>query len=206
MIGMLGGTFDPVHLGHISIALEVAERLQLESLQLVPCHLPVHRDPAHGNPEDRLAMLELAVADYPELQINDLEIRRGGQSYTVDTLKQLRQQNDSSMVFIMGSDAYNGFLDWREPEQILSLASLVVCHRPGVPINPDIFAERQVTSIAEFTAAQQGMILSLAVEENPCASTSVRQSLIRGKLPTDCLHPSVLHYIEERNLYRRQGA
>lgn len=206
MIGVLGGTFDPVHLGHISIALEVAERLQLESLQLVPCHLPVHRDPAHGNSEDRLAMLELAVADHPELQLNDLEIRRGGHSYSVDTLGQLRQQKHTSLVFIMGSDAFNGFLTWKEPQQILSLASLVVCHRPGVPINPDIFAERQITSIEQFAEADHGKILSLAVEENPCASTSVRQSLDRGELPTDCLHPSVLHYIEERNLYRRQGA
>ena len=206
MIGMLGGTFDPVHLGHISIALEVAERLQLKSLQLVPCHLPVHRNPAHGKTEDRLAMLELAVADHPELQINDLEIRRGGQSYTVDTLSQLRQQNKGSMVFIMGSDAFNGFLDWREPERILSLASLVVCHRPGVRLNPEIFRDRQVTSLEQFAATGHGKILSLVVEENPCSSSAVRQSLAEGELPTDCLHPSVLHYIEERNLYRRQGA
>ncbi len=206
MLVVLGGTFDPVHLGHISIATQVREQLDVATVQLMPCAQPVHRHPTNAQASDRLAMLELAVAGHVGLQVNGLELQRGGQSYTVDTLRLLREQTDDTLIFVTGSDAFNGFATWKEPEQILSLANLVICHRPDVPINEDLYANRRIFSIDALKNSSQGKIYAMPVRESPCSSTAVRKAIEQGKQPTDCLTASVLHYITERNLYRSHGA
>ena len=206
MIAILGGTFDPVHLGHISIANQVRQQLGLEQLQLMPCAQPVHRQPAFATASNRLAMLRLALAEHTGLQVNEIELQRGGKSYMVDSLQQLREQTSEPLALVIGADAFNHFNSWRQPEQILALANLVVCCRPGVHIAADLFADARVDSVEQLLAAPHGKIHVITVNENPCSSTAVRTAIAQGGAPADCLPSSVLHYISEHNLYRSHGA
>ena len=133
-IGVLGGTFDPIHLGHLIIAEETRDRLDLEEVCFVPA-----RDPwmKAGQPltsgHDRLSMARLAVEDNPFFRVSTLELERPGPSYTVDTLKALQKEYgpEAQLFFILGSDAFARFDEWKDPEGILGLATLVVVDRPG---------------------------------------------------------------------------
>ncbi len=133
-LGILGGTFDPIHIGHLAIAEEARETLGLERVLLVPAAHPPHKP---GRPitdaGHRLAMAELAVAGNPALSVSPLEIERGGPSYTVDTLAELRPGGDGAapLWFILSTEALAGFTSWREPDRILELARLAVMPRGG---------------------------------------------------------------------------
>jgi len=134
MIGVLGGTFDPVHFGHLRPALEVCQALGLRELRLVPLRCAVHRPQPLASPEQRLAMLRAAVAGEPGLTIDDRELRRPGPSYTFDTLRELRAEQGpkQGLCLLLGADAFRGFLSWQRPEGILDLAHLVVMRRPAL--------------------------------------------------------------------------
>lgn len=133
MIGVLGGTFDPVHFGHLRPALEVRQALGLEELRLIPLRQAVHRSQPQASPEQRLAMLRLAVQGAEGLRIDDRELRRVGESYTYDTLVDLRAESGPAvgLCLLVGADAFRGFLSWHRPDDILSLAHLIVMRRPG---------------------------------------------------------------------------
>ena len=133
MIGVLGGTFDPVHFGHLRPALEVRQALGLEELRLIPLRQAVHRPQPQASPEQRLAMLRLAVQGAEGLRIDDRELRRVGESYTYDTLVDLRIELGPAvgLCLLVGADAFRGFLSWHRPDDILALAHLIVMRRPG---------------------------------------------------------------------------
>ena len=133
MIGVLGGTFDPVHFGHLRPALEVRQALGLEELRLIPLRQAVHRSQPQASPEHRLAMLRLAVQGAEGLRIDDRELRRVGESYTYDTLVDLRIELGPAvgLCLLVGADAFRGFLSWHRPDDILALAHLIVMRRPG---------------------------------------------------------------------------
>ncbi len=137
MIGVLGGTFDPVHFGHLRPALEVRQALGLEELRLIPLRQAVHRSQPQASPEQRLAMLRLAVQGQGAegLRIDDRELRRADESYTHDTLVDLRAELGPAvgLCLLVGADAFRGFLSWHRPDDILSLAHLIVMRRPGMP-------------------------------------------------------------------------
>ena len=202
MIGILGGTFDPVHLGHLHIARAVSSRLSLTQLQFMPCALPVHRSQPRATASQRCDMIELVVTEYPGFSLNRLEIERGGASYSVDSLHHIRSQTDQALVLILGGDAFNGFNDWKAPEEILQLAHLVVCHRPEVEIAADIFTEHRVESADALRQRQSGAILLLEVDAPDCAASDIRAELGRGEVPERCLHPAVAGYIVQHQLYR----
>lgn len=134
-VGILGGTFDPVHLGHLRAAEEVAEALGLARVLLVPSAQPPHKTQRDGDPvapaAQRLAWVEAACADNPRLVASDLEIARGGASYTVDTLRALA--DGGRPVFVIGADAFRELGSWREPKQLFALADFAVMTRPGTP-------------------------------------------------------------------------
>ena len=115
MIGILGGTFDPVHEGHFHIATQVLFRLDLEQVQFMPCALPVHRDEPHASATDRCAMIELMIADQAAFALNTLELDRSGPSYMIDSLREIRRQSDASLVLVLGADAFNDFASWKLP-------------------------------------------------------------------------------------------
>ncbi|MDH3859545.1 MAG: nicotinate-nicotinamide nucleotide adenylyltransferase, partial [Gammaproteobacteria bacterium] len=119
MIGILGGTFDPVHEGHFHIAMQVLNRLGLEQVQFVPCALPVHRDEPHASASERCAMIELMIADEVAFVLNTLELDRGGLSFMIDSLREIRVETGSTLVLVLGADAFNDFASWKAPHEIL---------------------------------------------------------------------------------------
>ena len=203
MIGILGGTFDPIHEGHTLVAAAVHRRLGLEAVRFVPCAEPVHRRAPRATGTERAEMIELAIASEPAFALDRIELDRGGASYTVETLRALKSALAAPLVLILGGDAFNGFDSWREPAEILRLADLAVCLRPDVAVADDVRAANRVDSVAALKAKPVGAILLLDIDANDCASSSIRAALGAGAAaPEGCLHPRVADYIEARQLYR----
>jgi nicotinate-nucleotide adenylyltransferase len=133
-VGLLGGTFNPIHYGHLVLAEEARELLRLDEVWFMPVAEPPLKDePELAPAQDRLRMVALAVADQPQFRASDLEIQRGGKSYTVDTLRALRQQHGEGVAwyFIVGADAAEQFASWRGIDDVLKLCRFVVARRPG---------------------------------------------------------------------------
>jgi len=202
MIGILGGTFDPIHEGHFHIATQVLTRLGLEQVQFMPCALPVHRDEPHASTTDRCAMIELMIADETAFALNTLELDRSGPSYTLDSLREIRRQTDATLVLLLGADAFNDFASWKMPHEILKIAHLVVCYRPGYEVGAHIFNDYLSSSSNVLAEQSAGAILMLEVEAIDCSSSVVRAALAKGDTTGQCLRPAVADYIEKHNLYR----
>ena len=208
MIGILGGTFDPIHLGHVHIASQVMARLGLQQLQFMPCAQPVHRDGPCASAAHRSCMIELAIDDQPAFVLNTLELQRDGPSYSIDSLREIyrqnrHRQNTQSLALILGADAFNGFANWKSPSEILELAHLVVCGRPGFEIDNAVFGDHRVKAPSELDRSGAGGILALAVDAIDCSSSRVRTALEMGKTPRQYLTTKVADYIDEHHLYRK---
>ena len=134
MIGVFGGTFNPIHSAHIRLALEVQQLLELDHVRMIPCGIPAHRDQPDVSPEVRMSLLVTATKEHPELVVDDLEIKRPGPSYMVDTLQSLKVTHPESLCLILGVDAYNNFDSWQEWRSILDLTHLVVMRRPKLAV------------------------------------------------------------------------
>jgi nicotinate-nucleotide adenylyltransferase len=209
MTGILGGTFDPIHLGHTHIANQVVTRLGLQRLQFMPCDLPVHRGSPHASAEQRCEMIQLAIEDSPAFSLNRIELQFGGPSFTVDSLRRIHQgpafqPGEDSLVLILGADAFNGFASWKQPGQILQLAHLVVCCRPGFEIDENLFAAHRVATPAQLRRRNAGAIIELAVDAPDCSSSLVRGILQQGQAARQYLNPAVADYIDQHKLYRKQ--
>lgn len=201
MIGILGGTFDPIHYGHLRTALDVRQALALSEIRLIPLSDPPHRTTPSGSPEQRLALLQTAVADEPGLVIDQRELRRGGKTYTVETLLSIKEeQPDETLCLLLGSDAFNGFPCWHKPEQILALAHLIVMQRPGEQ-DPQHYHERITHQSSDLLSKTAGLILPLAVTQLEISATRIRQMLKQGNSPRYLLPDAVLKQITEQKLY-----
>jgi len=201
-IGIFGGTFDPPHQGHIRLAEQALKRLSLDEVQFLPCANPVHRSQPMASAINRLQMLELAIAGQSGFRVNTIELDRGGPSYMVDSLRQLRADNkNASLCLMLGVDAFNAIQSWKSPDQILKLANLLVCRRPGIELDESIYPAHHFSSPAILQRDQSGCILPLDIEENPCSSTQVRALLARKEFAGNCLAPSVINYINQHHLY-----
>src|SRR5438552_2155932 len=136
-IGILGGTFDPIHLGHLRMAIELYEALDLARVHILPCYHPVHRKFPVASPEHRFEMVKTAVADEPSLFADDREIRRQGPSYFIDTLLEMRQEMPKTpLCLLLGIDAFLGFTSWHRWQEILDEAHLIVAYRPYYQLPP----------------------------------------------------------------------
>lgn len=209
-IGIFGGTFDPVHIGHITLAGEIKTHLFIDQMYLVPCRLPPHRNRPSASDQDRLKMLRLAAAD-TSLLIDERELKREGPSYTFDTLQTLRAEHGqtASIICCLGMDAFAHFNTWHRWQDILSLVHLAVITRAGhhQEVNADIhalLALYQCTDKAALKNTPAGNIYLTQLSQIPVSSTQVRQQLAQGILPPNTLTPTVYHYIQERGLYLTQ--
>lgn len=214
MIGVMGGTFDPVHFGHLRPATELAEWLALDRLHWIPVHVPPHRarpmTPAHH----RLAMVERALAGAhgaTEMYADRRELDREGPSYTVDTLLSLRAEvgTETPIVLLMGMDAFNGFRSWHRWPEILELAHLVVAHRPGSPAAEeldDVLAERFVDGPQALRRAPGGAIALRQVTQLDISSTRIRSLLRAGRDARYLLPDAVLDYIRTHGLFAPNAA
>jgi nicotinate-nucleotide adenylyltransferase len=212
MIGIFGGTFDPIHYGHLRVALDVLEALQLEQVRFLPLEHAVHRAQPLADSQPRLAMLQAALASEPRFLADDRELRRGGRSYTLDTLRSLRQELGDAvpLCLLLGSDAFNGFMSWHEPEQVADLAHLVVMERPGysLPTDPvlQMLVEQRASDLAaDLRNAPGGRIWFQPVTQLDISATDIRERVRAGRSPRYLTPDPVLELIQQRGLYHPQG-
>ena len=205
-VGLFGGTFDPVHFGHLRPALELADAYDLETLYLLPAHRPAHRGPTGASSAERIEMLRLAVAGVPRLAVDVREARRESPSYTVDTLAELRAERPrATLLFFMGRDAFARFPDWHRPDDILDLANLVVVERPGEPLPAAALAliERQrARSGSRLRDGGTGVIERADVTQLAISATDLRRRAAAGQNLRFLLPETVRDYIAVRGLYR----
>ncbi len=207
MICIYGGTFDPVHFGHLRTALEVAEALEAE-LRLLPAHRPPHRAQPMASPSQRLAMLERALLGQTRLRLDTRELDRGGVSYMVDTLASLREElGQTPLALALGQDAFGHLDRWHRWERLIGLAHLVVMTRPGGalpaagPVAGLLEAHRVETAEA-LRARPAGGIWLCPVTALDISATRIRELCAAGRSPRWLLPDAVLNYIEAEGLYR----
>jgi nicotinate-nucleotide adenylyltransferase len=204
MIGILGGSFDPIHRGHMQLAEQVALHLALDEIHFLPCATPVHRDKPLASDAERVKMIELAIAGHKDFRLNTLELDRGGQSYMIDTLRQITEQHPGdTIILILGVDAFNQFVAWKSPDEILQLAHLVVCTRPGVELDRSTYTKQRVNSTQILKEQNHSCILPLEIDENSYSSTQVRQLLNQQNRADRCLNPAVYQFILSNHLYEQ---
>lgn len=208
-IGILGGTFDPIHLGHVHLAKEIYRHLPLQEIRFLPCNQPVHRNQPRANAADRLAMIKLAIANQPGLTIDNREIQRGGKSYMFDTLTSIRNEiGNTPLCLIMATDAFAGFTAWHRWQEIPNLAHLIIANRPEQPpINDaqllELLKKHQISDAKLLEQNSAGSILLLNIEELPISATEIREQLATGKQTKQLLAPAVWNYIQQHHLYQK---
>lgn len=206
-IGILGGTFDPVHYGHLRIALEVRQQLGLDEIRFIPCQRPVLDKTAQASVEHRLAMLELAIVDQEYFTIDKRELERNTPSYAIETLISLRQEfTKVSLCWIIGSDAFNSLERWHRWEELLNFGNFIVIHRLGTSsIQPakiiQLLNQHQIKEPADIINQPCGKVLSLNLPSMEISSTYIRQQLSMKKDPRYLFPDSVLQYIHQHRLY-----
>lgn len=200
---LYGGTFDPIHAGHLAVARAVASAAG-QPVTMLPAALPPHRPQPGASDSQRLAMLQQAVQADPCLLVSDQELRRSGPSYTVLTLREC-QALARPVALVLGWDAFCGLPQWREPEAILALAILIVLPRPQVAQVPALlharWQARRPLDPASLREARPGDVLFCSIPEHPASATAIRSALQRGERYPEGLPAAVADYIHEQGLY-----
>jgi len=209
-IGILGGTFNPPHLGHLALAQHAKAELDLERVLLMPAHSAPHkRVEGDPGPQERLKMCRLAVSDEAELVVCGLEIERGGPSYTVDTLRAIHASHEEAeLTFIVGADMARTLPGWREPEALLELASLAVAEREDAgredvlralaPLRTDVGGDAPERRPGDVEFLKMGMV--------EISSSMVRERVAAGESVGELVGPAIATYIIEHGLYRAKVA
>lgn len=209
-ITILGGTFDPVHYGHLRMALEIQEALGLPSIGFLPCRMPVHKEQTHGTLEQRMAMLALAIKDHPSFYLDTREVNRSSPSYMVHTLQSLREEVGSHrpLILIMGTDSFQTLHTWHEWKTLCSLTHILIATRPGYllpstgPLLPLIEAHfTKKPCLLKKTPA--GYIYTQRITQLDISSTTIRTLREQGYNPSFLLPNTVLQYINNIRLYEK---
>lgn len=208
-IGILGGTFDPVHHGHLRLALECVQNLGLAEVRLVPVYAPPHKAAPVATPSQRLHMLQLAVEGAAGLVADDREVRRGGSSYTIDTLTTVRAEfGNRPVCLLMGMDAFQALHTWREWTALLDHVHIIVVNRTGSAVEfehrelANLLAARSVSAPSELIHAPGGAILKIDVPTLDISASRIRGLIAAGRDVTFLLPGNVIEYIRREGLYR----
>jgi nicotinate-nucleotide adenylyltransferase len=211
-IGVFGGTFDPVHYGHLRTAFELLKALRLDEMRFMPCGTPPHRGEPVASGELRLRMVQAAAAGQPGFVVDDRELHREGPSYSVDTLSDLRAEYPGrSLLLIVGMDAFIGLPKWYQWREILQLAHVVVAHRPGWrtpatgPLG-ELLVDRGTGTVSDLHDSPAGHIYIHAVTQLEIASTSVRNLIAKGRDPRFLMPDAVREIIFESGCYATPGS
>ena len=212
-VGLLGGTFDPIHNGHLRLAQEALEQCDLAGVRIIPAGTPPHRDGPHATAEQRLEMARLALRHNAALLLDDREIRRGGPSYTVDTLRSLRAElgDEQPLCLLLGGDAFLQFDTWHEWKQLFALAHIVVMQRNGRPLGNAI-EQADAALLGEYRArlapapralheAPAGAVVVLDMPTLEISATAIRSHCAQGHSPRYLVPDAVLDYIQSHHLY-----
>ena len=207
-IGVFGGTFDPIHYGHLRSAFEMLQALEFEQVRFIPCGDPPHRGVTFASAEERFRLVEEAIAGQEGFVADDRELRRDGPSYTVDTLATLRKEfPDRSLGLIVGMDAFLGLPGWYRWDEILNFAHIVVAHRPGwkapdIGVLGELIAEHGTHRIKDLHTVTHGRLHIHAVTQLEIASTEIRELVAAGRDPRFLMPDAVRNAIEETGLYK----
>ena len=206
-IAILGGTFDPIHHGHLRLATDLAEQLNLSSLKLMPDYQPMHRDVPSATPDQRLEMLKLAICDNSELDIDDRELKRKGPSYTLLSLKEIRAEigPNAPLYFVLGEDAFGHFDQWHQWQKIIEYAHILVAIRPGV--YPDF--SRDLTNFVNnvkyqgqgYPQTAYGSVVFINNVKLEISSSAIRQKITEGQSIQYLLPKKVADYIQLNKIY-----
>lgn len=206
-MGVFGGTFDPIHYGHLRTAFEMLQALRFEDVHFIPCGDPPHRGMTFASAAQRLRMVEVAIADQDGFVPDDREIRRDGPSYTIDTLLTLHEEfPDRALGLILGMDAFLGLPEWHRWDEILDVAHIVVAHRPGwkaPDIGPlgDLITEFGTHRVEDLHTSLCGRIHIHAVTQLEISSTEIRDLVAVGRDPRFLMPDAVRDEIENSGCY-----
>ena len=206
-VAILGGTFDPVHNGHLQLGSYIAESLKLDQIRLMPSYQPMHRETPSATTDQRLAMLELAVANLDQMLIDDRELRRKGPSYTLLSLQELRAElsDDAPLYFILGEDAFYDFDSWYHWQEIIKYAHILVAGRPGnhAELSDQLayFVEKNKFTGESYPETPAGTIVWVDNTKIEIASSDIRQRIKENKTVKHLLPDDVYQYILHQNIY-----
>jgi nicotinate-nucleotide adenylyltransferase len=207
MIGLLGGSFDPVHYGHLRAALEIQQSLCLDEIRLLPCHVPPHRPQPLASPQQRVAMLKAAVAGYPVFSVDTREFDRDGPSYTLDTLLSIRaDMAGTSLCLLTGMDAFLGLASWHRWHELLDYCHIIVMDRPGARLPEkgelaDFIHQHRVVDAGKLGTQANGLLLFHPVSQLEISATAIRKLLGSGGNAGFLLPERVLDIIRNEGLY-----
>jgi len=210
-IGIFGGSFDPIHFGHLRPALEILDALSLDVIRFIPAGQPPHRRMPAADAAQRLAMVKAAVADEARFQVDERELRRAAPSYTVDTLAELRREcPGDALILLVGMDAFLGFPGWQRWCEIFELAHVVVAHRPGWVLQTegalaDVLHERLAATPQVVLAEPAGRVLLQPVTQLEISSTRVRECAAGGGDIRYLVPEAVRALIFDSNCYRKES-
>jgi nicotinate-nucleotide adenylyltransferase len=206
-IGLFGGTFDPLHYGHLRTAFELWQALNLSEVRFMPTGSPPHREQPQAPAQLRLEMVKAAIADQPAFVVDDREVRRTGVSYSVDTLTELRAEYPQrSLCLLLGMDAFLGLPNWHRWRELLDLAHIIVAHRPGwraPTMGPlgEVMVDRGTGRVRDLHEQRAGCIYVHAVTQLEISSTELRQLISQGRDPRYIVPEEVRRIIRETRCY-----
>lgn len=207
-LGIFGGTFDPIHIGHLRLALDLKQQLQLDEMRLLPCYLPPHRATPSVGAGQRVDMLRIALDECPELQLDTRELSREKPSYTYDTLCELRGEvgKDVSICFCMGMDSFITLDTWHQWRDLIRLAHIVVVKRPGweLPASGPVaeLLNRHGADEQQLTQSTAGAVVITSPRLMPVSATEIRQLIRAGKSAQFLVPDAVWSYICDQRLYQ----
>jgi nicotinate-nucleotide adenylyltransferase len=210
-IGLFGGTFDPIHCGHLRTAFELWQELQLAEVRFLPTGNPPHREHLYADAQQRLQMVRAAIADQPRFVVDDREVRRSGVSYSVDTLAEMRAEYpQASLCLLLGMDAFLGLPGWHRWRELLDLAHIVVAHRPGwraPTMGPlgELMVDHGTGSVRELHGRPAGYVYVHAVTQLEISSTELRALIAAGRDPRYLVPDPVRQIILETRCYAPRG-
>lgn len=211
-IGILGGTFDPIHYGHLRLAEEMLELAGLQQISFIPAGNPPHRDTPQVTARDRSAMVQLAIADQPGFVLDEREVKRTEQCFTVHTLRELRAElgEQQPLCLLMGGDAFLQLHTWHEWEEILDLAHIVVGYRPGFTLEERIHSatpelrkhyQTRLCDVSHLSCHAAGGIAELAIPKLEISATLIRSRVAEKRTIRYLLPATVADYIYQHHLY-----